>query len=282
MSPPYVTLSFLGPLFQMAASQLRTDRGACHHRRVFLSQFAGTCIVSTCDLCVLSVETVNLKPVNTQLRKRRLSTLTCDLVLFARMCFGWISRLMSPQCARFALNADQPEALSQQPMFLLCLRWISVLNNAKEAVLLKAFGESSGPDSTLNQSVKELTRTIIAEIRRLPGNRQCCDCGAPGEYRGSWRPPVGGVSLPTSSIGVVCHCGNQQCALWFGATGSAVCHCGSRLCLSGPRSNLFSLIGSDCDHVASILPPSGLTDRLSLIGPHSSPPSDWSSLIPSL
>ena len=59
--------------------------------------------------------------------------------------------------------------------------WISVLNNAKEAVLLKAFGESSGPDSSpLNQSVKELTRTIIGEIKRLPGNKQCCDCNAPG------------------------------------------------------------------------------------------------------
>ena len=57
-----------------------------------------------------------------------------------------------------------------------------MLNNAKEAVLLKAFGESAGPDSSpLNQSVKELTRTIISEIKRLPGNRQCCDCNAPGE-----------------------------------------------------------------------------------------------------
>ena len=57
-----------------------------------------------------------------------------------------------------------------------------MLNNAKEAVLLKAFGESAGPDSSpLNQSVKELTRTIISEIERLPGNRQCCDCNAPGE-----------------------------------------------------------------------------------------------------
>ncbi len=48
-------------------------------------------------------------------------------------------------------------------------------------MLLKAFGESAGPESSpLNQSVKELTRTIIAEIKRLPGNQNCCDCSAPG------------------------------------------------------------------------------------------------------
>ena len=57
-----------------------------------------------------------------------------------------------------------------------------MLNNAKEAVLMKAFGECSGNEANpMSQSVKELTRTIIQETRRLPGNRMCADCSAPGE-----------------------------------------------------------------------------------------------------
>lgn len=56
-----------------------------------------------------------------------------------------------------------------------------MLNNAKEAVLMKAFGESSGNEANpMSQSVKELTRTIIQETRRLPGNKICCDCSSPG------------------------------------------------------------------------------------------------------
>ena len=61
-------------------------------------------------------------------------------------------------------------------------RWISVLNNAKEAVLMQAFGQSESGSKAVNQSVKELTGTIMAEVKRLPGNHQCCDCGAPGEW----------------------------------------------------------------------------------------------------
>ena len=72
----------------------------------------------------------------------------------------------------------------QPVLHFLPTRWISVLNNAKEAVLMKAFGESSGSESNpMSQSVKELTRTIIQETRRLPGNRMCCDCSAPGKSK---------------------------------------------------------------------------------------------------
>ena len=63
----------------------------------------------------------------------------------------------------------------------MCCRWISVLNNAKEQVLMKAFGDASNSESSpYNQSVKELTRTILQQVRRLPGNQTCCDCGAAG------------------------------------------------------------------------------------------------------
>ena len=58
-----------------------------------------------------------------------------------------------------------------------------MLNNAKEQVLMKAFGDASSAEfSPYNQSVKELTRTILQQVRQLPGNRTCCDCGAPGNY----------------------------------------------------------------------------------------------------
>lgn len=30
-------------------------------------------------------------------------------------------------------------------------------------------------------SWEELTRAIIKEVRGMPGNRECCDCSAPGE-----------------------------------------------------------------------------------------------------
>ncbi|KAL5013645.1 hypothetical protein ScPMuIL_007915, partial [Solemya velum] len=56
--------------------------------------------------------------------------------------------------------------------------WISVLNNAKEEVLLKAFHDTSS-SQTMNKSVRELTTSIIDRIRWLPGNKICCDCGAP-------------------------------------------------------------------------------------------------------
>jgi hypothetical protein len=60
-------------------------------------------------------------------------------------------------------------------------RWISVLNNAKEQVLMKAFQES-GNSTSINQHVHELTTGIKERIKRLPGNRVCCDCGAPGRW----------------------------------------------------------------------------------------------------
>ena len=66
---------------------------------------------------------------------------------------------------------------------VLCCRWISVLNNAKEQVLMKAFGDTPNSESSpYNQGVKELTLTILQQVRRLPGNQVCCDCGAPGNY----------------------------------------------------------------------------------------------------
>ncbi|XP_052507810.1 arf-GAP with SH3 domain, ANK repeat and PH domain-containing protein 1 isoform X2 [Budorcas taxicolor] len=53
--------------------------------------------------------------------------------------------------------------------------WISVLTNSKEEALTMAFrGEQSAEESSL----EELTKAIIEDVQRLPGNDICCDCGS--------------------------------------------------------------------------------------------------------
>uniref|UniRef100_A0A8P4GMJ8 Arf-GAP with SH3 domain, ANK repeat and PH domain-containing protein 1 n=1 Tax=Dicentrarchus labrax TaxID=13489 RepID=A0A8P4GMJ8_DICLA len=54
--------------------------------------------------------------------------------------------------------------------------WVSVLTNSKEEALNVAFqggGQSSGVEEE-----EELTKSIIDEVLRSPGNDTCCDCGA--------------------------------------------------------------------------------------------------------
>ncbi|XP_063810707.1 arf-GAP with SH3 domain, ANK repeat and PH domain-containing protein 3-like isoform X2 [Pseudophryne corroboree] len=60
---------------------------------------------------------------------------------------------------------DEPEAFV----------WISVLQNSKDESLNAAFGV----DGVSSDSSNQLTKQIINEIRSLPGNQVCCDCGAP-------------------------------------------------------------------------------------------------------
>ncbi|XP_036288427.1 arf-GAP with SH3 domain, ANK repeat and PH domain-containing protein 2 isoform X1 [Pipistrellus kuhlii] len=57
-----------------------------------------------------------------------------------------------------------------------CQIWMSVLQNSKEEALNNAF---QGDDPPGENIVQELTKEIIAEVRRMPGNDVCCDCGAP-------------------------------------------------------------------------------------------------------
>lgn len=46
---------------------------------------------------------------------------------------------------------------------------------------MKAFGDATDNESNpYNQNLKELTRTILKQVQRLPGNHVCCDCGAAG------------------------------------------------------------------------------------------------------
>uniref|UniRef100_A0A4W6CK04 ArfGAP with SH3 domain, ankyrin repeat and PH domain 1a n=1 Tax=Lates calcarifer TaxID=8187 RepID=A0A4W6CK04_LATCA len=56
------------------------------------------------------------------------------------------------------------------------ISWVSVLTNSKEEALNMAFqgrGQSSGVEEE-----EELTKSIIDEVLRSPGNDTCCDCGA--------------------------------------------------------------------------------------------------------
>ncbi|XP_060133599.1 arf-GAP with SH3 domain, ANK repeat and PH domain-containing protein 1 isoform X3 [Zootoca vivipara] len=54
--------------------------------------------------------------------------------------------------------------------------WISVLTNSKEEALNMAF---RGEQSAGENSLEDLTKAIIDDIQRFPGNDICCDCGSP-------------------------------------------------------------------------------------------------------
>ncbi|XP_016159178.1 PREDICTED: arf-GAP with SH3 domain, ANK repeat and PH domain-containing protein 3 [Ficedula albicollis] len=55
-----------------------------------------------------------------------------------------------------------------------CVVWVSVLQNSKDEALSNAFRGDGG-----GGSMQELTRLVISEVKNMPGNKQCCDCGAP-------------------------------------------------------------------------------------------------------
>ncbi|XP_061699868.1 arf-GAP with SH3 domain, ANK repeat and PH domain-containing protein 3 [Syngnathoides biaculeatus] len=58
-----------------------------------------------------------------------------------------------------------------------CVIWVSVLQNSKEEALNTALG---GDQLNLQDSgLQELSRSIIGELRHMPGNEACADCGAP-------------------------------------------------------------------------------------------------------
>lgn len=69
---------------------------------------------------------------------------------------------------------------------------MSVLSNSKEEALNVAFSKVQGAGES---SREELTRTIVEEVRNMPGNRECCDCLAPGENQLLASPPCSSSSL---------------------------------------------------------------------------------------
>ncbi|MEE6528758.1 hypothetical protein FKM82_017308, partial [Ascaphus truei] len=58
--------------------------------------------------------------------------------------------------------------------------WVSVLQNSKDDALNAAFGGVGGaPCGGVSDVTPQLTKQMINEVRALPGNHVCCDCGAP-------------------------------------------------------------------------------------------------------
>ncbi|XP_047202178.1 arf-GAP with SH3 domain, ANK repeat and PH domain-containing protein 3 isoform X2 [Girardinichthys multiradiatus] len=58
-----------------------------------------------------------------------------------------------------------------------CMIWMSVLQNSKEQALNTALG---GDQLHVKDSgLQELSQSIIADLRHMPGNEACADCGAP-------------------------------------------------------------------------------------------------------
>ncbi|MBN3297700.1 ASAP3 protein, partial [Amia calva] len=71
----------------------------------------------------------------------------------------------------------RPNPEERRTFDLVTRRWVSVLQNSKEEALNAAFrgDQSQFKDSSL----EELARAVITEVRHMPGNEVCCDCGAP-------------------------------------------------------------------------------------------------------
>lgn len=60
-----------------------------------------------------------------------------------------------------------------------------MLQNSKDEALSNAFkGEPNGGAASAGGAadggVQELTKLVISEVKNMAGNKQCCDCGAPG------------------------------------------------------------------------------------------------------
>ncbi|XP_064162163.1 arf-GAP with SH3 domain, ANK repeat and PH domain-containing protein 2 [Anguilla rostrata] len=94
----------------------------------------------------------------------KLNLLTCQVKpsLEDRKCFD----LISHNRTYHFLADDEPE----------CVAWISVLTNSKQEALNVALDERRPSGES---SVEDLTKAVTDDIRRMPGNQVCCDCGAP-------------------------------------------------------------------------------------------------------
>ncbi|KAI8764674.1 arf-GAP with SH3 domain, ANK repeat and PH domain-containing protein 2 [Biomphalaria glabrata] len=100
----------------------------------------------------------------------KLCLLTCQVKLVpddpGKKCFDVVS---SSDNRTYHFQAEDTKEMEE---------WISILNNAKEGIFMN-FLKNNTNSPSLNQSVRELTSSIMDRIRRLPGNKECCDCGAP-------------------------------------------------------------------------------------------------------
>ncbi|NXG62093.1 ASAP1 protein, partial [Hemiprocne comata] len=93
----------------------------------------------------------------------KLNLLTCQVKpsMDDKKCFDLVSH---NRTYRFLAEDEQD-----------CVAWVSVLSNSKEEALNVAFSKAQGGGES---SQEELCRAIIQEVRRMPGNSECCDCSA--------------------------------------------------------------------------------------------------------
>ncbi|XP_041060742.1 arf-GAP with SH3 domain, ANK repeat and PH domain-containing protein 1 isoform X2 [Carcharodon carcharias] len=115
------------------------------------------CIIKNCYLTI-SHGTPNRQPA-------KLNLLTCQVKpsLEDKKCFDLISH---NRTYHFLADDEQD-----------CMVWISVLTNCKQEALSVAFHEHH---SGTENSVEDLTKAIIEDVQHMPGNSECCDCGAAG------------------------------------------------------------------------------------------------------
>ncbi|KAK3541132.1 hypothetical protein QTP86_015725 [Hemibagrus guttatus] len=107
-------------------------------------------------ILTISHATSNRQPV-------KLNLLTCQVKPCTedRKCFDLISH-----------NRTYHFQAEDEQEFVI---WISVLTNSKEEALNMAFrGEQTAGEAGL----EDLTKAIIEDVLRMPGNEVCCDCGA--------------------------------------------------------------------------------------------------------
>ncbi|XP_060692523.1 arf-GAP with SH3 domain, ANK repeat and PH domain-containing protein 1 isoform X4 [Hemiscyllium ocellatum] len=113
------------------------------------------CIIKNCYLTI-SHGTPNRQPA-------KLNLLTCQVKpsLEDKKCFDLISH---NRTYHFLADDEQD-----------CMAWISVLTNCKQEALNVAFHHSGAENS-----IEDLTKAIIEDVQHMPGNNECCDCGAAG------------------------------------------------------------------------------------------------------
>ncbi|XP_028302249.1 arf-GAP with SH3 domain, ANK repeat and PH domain-containing protein 1 isoform X2 [Gouania willdenowi] len=110
--------------------------------------------------CYLTIAHATNKPPT------RLNLLTCQVKpsVEDKKCFD----LISHNRTYHFLAEDEAE----------CVAWISVLSNSKQEALNMALDGGVGAGGGCESSVEDLTRAITDDIRRMPGNTNCADCGA--------------------------------------------------------------------------------------------------------
>uniref|UniRef100_A0A8C9N0U0 ArfGAP with SH3 domain, ankyrin repeat and PH domain 3 n=1 Tax=Serinus canaria TaxID=9135 RepID=A0A8C9N0U0_SERCA len=106
----------------------------------------------------ISHSTINRPPV-------KLNLLTCQVRPHAeeKKCFDLVTH---NRTYHFQAEDEQD-----------CVVWVSVLQNSKDEALSNAFKGDGG--TGVDGGMQELTRLVISEVKNMPGNKQCCDCGAP-------------------------------------------------------------------------------------------------------